>query len=70
MPYKISQKGKTFFVEKESGRVIGTHPTKSKAMAQMKALYANASPEEKTMDKEHQLKKGYSRQDDGTKRRI
>lgn len=46
MPYKIKKKGKKFSVISEaSGRVIGMHDSKEKAMAQMKAMYANMDKE-------------------------
>jgi len=41
MPYRIVQRGSKFQVVGETGKVHGTHPTKEKAQAQMRALYAN-----------------------------
>jgi hypothetical protein len=42
MPYKIVQHGNKFsVVAQNTGHVAGTHPSKSKAQAQMSALYAN-----------------------------
>jgi hypothetical protein len=42
MPYKIVQHGDKFsVVAQNTGHVAGTHPSKSKAQAQMAALYAN-----------------------------
>ena len=42
MPYNVVKKGSKYFVEnKNTGRVMGHHDTKDKAMSQMKALYAN-----------------------------
>ena len=42
MPYAIRQKGSKFYVvQSDSGKVVGTHPSKKKAQAQVAALYAN-----------------------------
>ena len=42
MPYKIVQHGDKFsVVVRDTGKVVGTHPSKNKAQAQMAALYAN-----------------------------
>ena len=42
MPYMLAKKGSSYVVVKKSdGKVMGTHATKEKAKAQMKALYAN-----------------------------
>ena len=42
MPYKIVQHGNKFsVVAQNTGHVAGTHPSKTKAQAQMAALYAN-----------------------------
>ena len=44
MPWKIKHGAsgcKGFAVVKESGELVGCHPSKSKAMAHMRALYAN-----------------------------
>ncbi len=42
MPFSIKKKGKKYSVISEaSGRVLGMHKTKEKAMTQMKAAYAN-----------------------------
>ena len=42
MPYKIVQHGDKFsVVAQNTGHVAGTHPSKTKAQAQMAALYAN-----------------------------
>lgn len=47
MPYKIQPQGDKFEVVKEDdGKVMGTHSTRAKAEAQLRALYAN----EKSMD--------------------
>ncbi len=46
MPYKIMKKGKKFSVISEAtGRVLGMHKTKEKAMSQMRAAYANMDKE-------------------------
>ena len=43
MPWKIAKSGNKFAVVKDdgSGKVIGTHPSKAKALAQLRALYAS-----------------------------
>lgn len=42
MPYAIKKSGKKFQVySKDSGRVVGTHPSRVDAYEQLKALYAN-----------------------------
>ena len=42
MPYSVKKKGDEFaVVNDETGKVYGTHPTRRKAIQQMKALYAN-----------------------------
>lgn len=42
MPYNITKKGEKYFVQNATtGRVLGTHPTKAKADAHMRAMYAN-----------------------------
>jgi len=42
MPYKIRKSGKRYLVvNAETGSVKGTHGTKAKALAQLRALYAN-----------------------------
>jgi hypothetical protein len=46
MPYKMMKKGKKFSVISEvSGRVLGMHDTKEKAMAQMRAAYVSMDKE-------------------------
>lgn len=50
MPYAIErQKGKFAVVKEDDGKVMGTHPTRAKAKAQLSALYA---AENKTMSKD------------------
>jgi hypothetical protein len=40
MPYAVQEKnGKFVVINKDTGKVKGTHPTKSKATAQMRLLY-------------------------------
>jgi hypothetical protein len=52
MPWKAEKRGSKWVVVTEgSGRVVGTHPSREKAMAQVRALYANASESEKKMAK-------------------
>lgn len=41
MPYHIERSGSNYDVVSDSGKVVGTHPTKSKAASQVRALYAN-----------------------------
>ncbi len=42
MPFKIKRQGDKYLViSQDSGRVLGTHNTKTKAVAQLRALYAN-----------------------------
>ncbi len=44
MSWKISHEGNKYKVVKEStGKVVGTHSSHAKAVAQMRALYANTS---------------------------
>lgn len=42
MPYQVMQRGSKWVVVKaDSGRVLGTHPTKEAAQEQVRAIYAN-----------------------------
>ena len=42
MPYEIAKEGNSYVVKKKDGsKVFGTHPTHAKAVAQLRALYAN-----------------------------
>ena len=42
MPYAIKKSGSKWqVVNKDTGRVLGTHPSKAKAEAQLRAVYAN-----------------------------
>lgn len=45
MPYKIQKKGAKHCVVKEGGAQIACHDTRAKALAQMRALYANEKAE-------------------------
>lgn len=47
MPYHIASSGDKFDVIDESGKVIGSHPTRKQAIEQQRALYANVSDAEK-----------------------
>ena len=50
MPWKIKQGAsgcKGFAVVKESGELVGCHPSKSRAMAHMRALYASEADSKK-----------------------
>jgi hypothetical protein len=62
MPWKVvSDDGSYCVVNKETGKKVpgGCHPTKKEAQAQLRALYANAGPGEKSFDPydiwEHQV---------------
>ena len=45
MPYGIKRVGGKFqVISQDTGRVHGTHPSRSDAAAQLRALYANANP--------------------------
>lgn len=42
MPWRIRRSGNKWqVVNQDTGRVMGEHDTKAKAMAQLRALYAN-----------------------------
>jgi len=41
MPYQIERSGSQYAVVDDQGKIVGTHPTKGKAAAQVRALYAN-----------------------------
>lgn len=43
MPWKINKSGNKFVVIKDdgSGKVVGTHDSRKKAMSQVRALYAS-----------------------------
>jgi hypothetical protein len=41
MPYRIQRSGSQYAVVDDKGKTVGTHPTKSKATEQVRALYAN-----------------------------
>lgn len=41
MPYHIERSGSQYAVVDDNGKTVGTHPTKGKAAAQVRALYAN-----------------------------
>lgn len=43
MPYHIERSGSQYAVVDDSGKTVGTHPSKGKAAAQVRALYANVS---------------------------
>lgn len=46
MPYKKRKKGDKWEVyNPDTGKVYGTHDTEAQADAQIRALYANANPE-------------------------
>lgn len=41
MPYDVVHRGGKWVVIGKDGKVHGTHPTREKALRQMRALYAN-----------------------------
>lgn len=41
MPYHIEREGSQYAVVDDKGKTVGKHPTKGKAAAQVRALYAN-----------------------------
>ena len=42
MPYAVRKRGSKYVVvNKDTGRVLGTHPTKAKAQAQLRAVYSH-----------------------------
>jgi hypothetical protein len=48
MPYKVRKQGSKYLVvNADTGDVKGTHATKTKAMAQLRALYANVKDAKK-----------------------
>lgn len=48
MPWEARKRGsKWVVVQLDTGKVVGTHDGREAAVAQIKALYANAPPEEK-----------------------
>jgi len=48
MPYEIRKRGSKYLVvNAETGSVKGTHDTKTKAVAQLRALYANVKDAKK-----------------------
>lgn len=48
MPYKLHQSGDRWqVIAKDTGRVVGTHTTRRKAVAQIRALYANVKDAKK-----------------------
>lgn len=49
MPYEVKRRGSKFVLKKkgEGGRVLGTHPTRAKALAQMRAVYASEGRKKK-----------------------
>lgn len=49
MPYHVERSGSNYNVVDDSGKVVGTHPSKKKATSQVRALYANV-PEARKED--------------------
>jgi len=51
MPYGIRKSGDKYkVVNKETGRVFGTHPSKEKAKKQLAALYVHANPKRESIE--------------------
>lgn len=41
MPYRVQKRNNSYVVVKENdGKVMGTHPSRERALAQLRALYA------------------------------
>lgn len=58
MPYNIKQNAagcKGFAVVNDKGELKGCHPSKSRAMAHMRALYAATADEQKMQDKKKKI---------------
>jgi len=58
MPWNIKQNAagcKGFAVVKENGELVGCHPSKSRAMAHMRALYASEADTKKMKDKKKKI---------------
>ena len=41
MPWDVVRRGDSWVVLDKQGKVVGKHPTRQKALAQQRALYAN-----------------------------
>ena len=51
MPYNVQRSGSKYqVVQSQTGRVVGTHPTKEQANEQLAALYANVRDAKKSED--------------------
>ena len=46
MPYEIRPQDGQFLVVDDSGKTVGTHPTRKQALEQQRALYANVQDTE------------------------
>ena len=58
MPWQIKHGAagcKGYAVVKESGELVGCHPTKSKATAHLRALYASEADTKKMQDKKKKI---------------
>jgi hypothetical protein len=58
MPWKIKQGAsgcKGYAVVKETGELVGCHPSRSRALAHMRALYASESDTKKMQDKKKKI---------------
>lgn len=58
MPWKIERGASGcsgYAVVKEGGKLVGCHPTRSAALAHMRALYASESDTKKMQDKKNKI---------------
>jgi hypothetical protein len=58
MPWKIEQGAagcKGYAVVKEGGELVGCHPSRSRALAHMRALYASEDNTKKMKDKKKKI---------------
>lgn len=68
MPWSVEKSGNGFnVVKKGSGKVVGHHPSRERALAQMRALYANVpepgneKPKKDRSHKQNQLRSAAAR---------
>jgi hypothetical protein len=58
MPWEIKQNAagcSGYAVVKEDGKLVGCHPSRSRALAQMRALYASEADSKKMHDKKKKI---------------
>jgi hypothetical protein len=49
MPWDIRQRGSQYqVVQRDNGKIVGTHPTRNQAQAQQAALYATEDDQKKS----------------------